>query len=324
MCTAAKYISDDFYFGRTLDNDCGYNEQVVITPRNRPLVFKHQDTLHTHHAMIGVALVQNGYPLYFDAINEKGLAMAGLNFVGATTYRPPCDGKCNIAQFEFIPWILSRCTTVREAKEAIAQINLTDARFADDMPVAQLHWMIADRDSAITVESTASGINVYDNEAGVLTNCPSFPEQMINLTNYMGLSSRPPENNFCDKIKLEPYCRGMGGIGMPGDLTSPSRFVRAAFTALNSPKAADNEHAVSQFFHILGSVDQPRGSCILDNGEYETTIYTSCCNVTRGIYYYTTYDNRSVTGIDMNKTNINGNSLIRFPMRTTPHIVYEV
>ena len=323
MCTAAKYVSDDFYFGRTLDYDMGYNEQIVITPRNRPLTFKDEGALHSHYAMIGVALVADGYPLYFDCANEKGLAMAGLNFVGAAAYRPPCEGKLNIASFEFIPWILGKCSSVAEAKKLLERINITDRAFSAELPPSQLHWIIADRDSAITVESTASGLNVYDNDVGVLTNCPSFPEQMINLANHMAVSARPACNNFSDKIKLTEYCRGMGGIGLPGDLTSPSRFVRAAFTALNSPKSKDNDCAVSQFFHILGSVDQTRGSCILENGKYETTIYTSCCNATRGVYYYTTYDNRAVIGIDMNKTNLDGKSLVRFAMRTEPHIIYE-
>lgn len=105
MCTAATYQTRDFYFGRTLDYEFSYPSEVTITPRRFPLSFRHTGSMNEHYAIIGMAYVANGYPLYYDAINEKGLGMAGLNFVGNAAYAAPCEGKENIAQFEFIPWI---------------------------------------------------------------------------------------------------------------------------------------------------------------------------------------------------------------------------
>ena len=115
----------------------------------------------------------------------------------------------------------------------------------------------------------------------------------------------------------------MGAIGLPGDLSSQSRFVRVAFVKMNSVSGEDENESVNQFFHILNSVDQQRGCCQLDDGKYEITIYTSCCNATKGIYYYTTYDNHQITAVDMHKENLDGDSLIRYSLIKGEHINYQ-
>lgn len=314
MCTAATYKTEDFYFGRTLDYEFSYGEKVTVTPRNYPFSFRHAGTIASHYAMIGMAHIADNYPLYYDAVNEKGLGTAGLNFVGNAYYAKEAPGKNNVAQFEFIQWILCQCANVNEARKLLKDINITDAAFCDAMPTAQLHWIIADRNEAITVEAVREGVTVYDNPVGVLTNNPPFKEQLFNLNNYMRLSPKPPVNSFSDKLSLSAYSRGMGALGLPGDLSSQSRFVRAAFVSQNSRSGSSEEESVSQFFHILGSVDQQRGCCELDNGKYEITIYTSCCNASKGIYYYTSYDNHQITGVDMHKENLDGNTLTAFPL----------
>jgi choloylglycine hydrolase len=270
--------------------------------------------MEKHYAMIGIAHIEGGYPLYYDAVNEKGLGMAGLNFVGNADYKGEIAGKENVASFEFIPWILSQCATVQEAKNLLKKINLTDRKFNDKLPAAQLHWLIADRKEAITVESVKDGIMVYDNPAGVLTNNPPFKEQMFQLNNYMHLSTRSPQNHFSDKLPLSVYGRGMGAIGLPGDLSSQSRFVRAAFVKMNAVSGDSENESVSQFFHILGSVDQQRGCCEVEDGKYEYTIYTGCCNADKGVYYYTTYDNHQITAVDMYKENLEGGHLVTYPL----------
>ena len=314
MCTAATYKTNDFYFGRTLDYEYSYMEEITITPRNYPFKFKEKETINTHYAIIGMAYVAEEYPLYYDAVNEKGLGIAGLNFVGNTYYNESIEGKDNIAQFEFIPWILSQCATIEDAKKLIEKINLTNIPFNSQLPLAQLHWIIADKDEAITVEAVQEGIKVYENPVGVLANNPPFDKQMFALNNYMNLSNKAPENKFASNLNLQKYSRGMGAIGLPGDLSSQSRFVRVAFVKMNSVSAEGENESVSQFFHILNSVDQQRGCCELENGKYEITIYTSCCNATKGIYYYTTYDNHQITAVDMRKEDLNINNLIRYPL----------
>ena len=314
MCTAATYRTKDFYFGRTLDYEFSYGEEITVTPRNYPFSFRYLPEKREHYAIIGMAHVEEDYPLYYDAVNEKGLGMAGLNFVGNAVYGEVKEGKENVAVFELIPYILSQCENTEEARELLGKIQITDTKFKEQLPNGRLHWIIADEKEAITVESVTEGLKIYENAPGVLTNNPPFPMQMFQLNNYMQLSSRQPENLFSDQLSLETYSRGMGALGLPGDLSSASRFVRVTFTKLHARSGEGEADSVGQFFHILGSVEQTRGCCELENGKYEITIYTSCCNATKGIYYYTTYTNRQITAVDMHREKLDGTELIRYPM----------
>ena len=320
MCTAVTYKTRDFYFGRTLDYDVFYPSQVTVTPRKFPLTFRHAAPMERHYAIIGMAWVSGEYPLYFDGVNERGVGMAGLNCVGNAVYQKPMPGKDNIAQFEFIPWVLGNCASVRETRALLKRINLTDTPFSKELPPAQLHWLIADREEAVVVEAVKEGLRVYEDPIGVLTNNPPFEEQVFNLNNFMHLSSKDPENRFSPRLSLEAYSRGMGALGRPGDLSSQSRFVRASFVKLNSVSGEGEKESVNQFFHILGSVEQQRGCCDVGNGAHEITIYTSCCNADRGIYYYTTYENHQITGVDMHGEDLDGRRLVRYPLAAEEQI----
>ena len=323
MCTAVTYKTKDFYFGRTLDYEFSYGDEITITPRNYEIKFRHQKEIKNHYAIIGMAYVTENYPLYYDAINEKGLCIAGLNFVGNAHYNEQVENNDNIAQFEFIPWILSQCTTVKEAKKLIENMNFINEPFNENLPLAQLHWIISDSTESITVESVKEGIKIYNNPVGVLTNNPPFDKQMFELNNYMNLSPKSPQNKFAKSLDLQTYSRGMGAIGLPGDLSSQSRFVRVAFVKMNSLSEENEMASVSQFFHILNSVDQQRGCCDLGNNKFEITIYTSCCNTNKGIYYYTTYNNHQITAMDMHKENLNGSTLIHYPLITGEQIYFQ-
>lgn len=301
--------------GRTLDYEFSYGEKIVITPRSYPLSFRYEGEKKAHFAMIGTAHIAKGYPLYYDAVNEKGLGMAGLNFVGNAVYQEPQEGRRNAASYELIPFVLSQCGTLEEARELLAAVNLTGAAFDEQLPAAQLHWMIADASGALTAEPAAEGWKIYENPAGVLTNNPPFAMQLFSLNNYMRLSSGQPENLFSKNLDLQNYSRGMGALGLPGDLSSASRFVRAAFVRQNSISGETEEESVGQFFHILGAVEQQRGCCEVSDGRYEITIYTSCWNAQKGIYYYTTYGNHQISAVDMNRENLEGRELICYEMR---------
>ena len=314
MCTAATYKTRDFYFGRTLDYEFSYHETVTITPRNYPFRFRKVRSLEKHYALIGMAFVVNDYPLYYDATNEKGLSMAGLNFPGNAYYGAEMAGKDNISPFEFIPWILGQCATVAEAKVLLEYINLVNINFSEELPLSPLHWIIADREEAITVEAMKEGIKIYENPVGILTNNPPFDYQMFHLNNYMSLSKEAPQNTFSSQLPLETYSRGMGAMGLPGDLSSASRFVKAAFTKMNSVSGDSESESISQFFHILSSVAQQRGCVHMGNEQYEITIYTSCCNADKGIYYYTTYENSQITGVDMNREDLDGSMPVSYPL----------
>ena len=313
MCTAISYQTKDHYFGRNLDYEYGYQEAVTITPRDFIFHFRRLPPLEHHYAMIGMATVSQGYPLYYDATNEHGLSIAGLNFPLSAKYMPEDPKKDNVTPFELIPWLLGNCKTVEEAEGKLQNVNLIDISFSKEYPLSPLHWFLADSSRSVVIEQTESGLQVYDNPVGVLTNEPPFPYHMTNLSNYLHVTSEEAENHFAPSLSLKAYSRGMGGMGLPGDLSSVSRFVKAAFTKMNSVSKDAESASISQVFHILGSVAQQQG-CVKIGHLYEKTIYTSCCNTTKGIYYYTTYENHQITGVRLHGYDLDSDTLARFPL----------
>ena len=314
MCTAVCYGR---FFGRNLDLEYGYQETVTVTPRNFPFHFRKMGTLERHYAMIGMATVAQGYPLYYEATNEHGLSMAGLNFPRNARYLPEQTGRDNVAPFEFIPWILGQCATVAQARSLLERLNLTDIPFSQTLPLSPLHWIIADQNTAIVAEPMADGLRIFDNPIGVLTNEPPFDFHMYHLANYMNLSVAQADNRFSDNLELKAYSNGMGAMGLPGDFSSASRFVRAAFVKLNSLG-----EDVAQFFHILSSVAMPRGSVRIGD-RYEITRYSCCCDGIRGIYYYTTYQNSRITGIDMHQEDLEGAVPISYSLNAETQIFLQ-
>ena len=321
MCTAVSFKSKDHYFGRNLDLDFHYNETVTITPRNYPFEFHSLDTIPAHYAIIGMATVEQNYPLYYDATNEYGLSMAGLNFPGEAVYQAHKQDLDNVAPFELIPWVLAQCKTVNEAKELLHKTNLCNQPYSADYPLTPLHWLIADKTKSIVVEPLAAGLIIHDNPIGILTNSPPFDYHLYNLRNYLNVTADMPENRFADWLKLSPYSRGMGAIGLPGDLSSASRFVRAAFIKFNSVCCDDELSSVSQFFHILSSVEQQNGCCKTEDG-YEQTIYSSCCNTSKGIYYFATYDGRQIRAVNLHGTHLDGQELQSYNIDQIQKIEY--
>lgn len=313
MCTAATYHTKDHYFGRNLDLEHGYQETVTITPRNFIFPFRRLPPMEHHYAMIGMATVSGGYPLYYDATNEHGLSMAALNFPHSAKYMPEAQGKDNVTPFELIPWILGSCKTVAEATDKLKNANLVHIPFSHEYPLSPLHWMVADREQEITVEPMETGIQVHENPVGVLTNEPPFPYHMTNLQNYLHVTNEEAVNRLAPHLPLKAYSKGMGGIGIPGDLSSASRFIKATFTKLNSVSRDAESASISQVFHILGSVAQQQG-CVKVGQLYEKTIYTSCCNTTKGIYYYTTYENSQITGIRLHGIDLDTDQAVVYPL----------
>lgn len=315
MCTAISYKTSDHYFGRNLDLEYSYVETVTITPRNYPFRFRKERDFHRHYAIIGMAYVYEDYPLYYDATNEKGLSMAGLHFPGNAKYRSEQSDKYNVTPFELIPWVLGQCKDVQEAKQLLEKTNLVKLAFRKELPLSPLHFMVSDAMETIVVEPREDGIHIVENPVKVLTNNPPFAYQMLHLNNYMGLSKKAPLNTFAKELPMETYSRGTGALGLPGDLSSASRFVRAAFVKWNSIDGKNEAESVSQFFHILGAVEQQKGCVQLEKGEYEYTIYSSCCNTDKGIYYYKTYYNSQITAVDMHKEDLEGRELTSYPLK---------
>ena len=284
MCTA---IRRNGYFGRTLDLEGSRGEEAVIMPRRSPVRFLREADMAQHPAIIGCALVNEGVPLWFDAVNEYGLAAACLNFPEYATYLEPKADKINLASFELIPFVLSKCRNLREAAELLKHCNITPDSVSPALPATPLHWMIADREGCIAVEPTSGGLMVYDDPFGVLTNSPPFPVHR-------------------DNVMLNPNLAPSSAAGLPGDWSSESRFLRALFA-----KKYTAVSGVSDFFHILDSASVPLGCGKKD----WRTVYTSCADLERGDYYFTTYENREIKKISLDFANLNSDSLAVFSMR---------
>lgn len=319
MCTAISYIgAKGHYFGRNLDLTFCYQEQVTVTPRNYGFRFRTGYGFRHHYAMLGMATVANGYPLYYEATNELGLSMAGLNFPDNAQYQHKLIGKQNIAPFELIPWILGQCANVREAKSVLQNVNIWNLPFSREFGLTPLHWLISDGEDSIVAEPMEDGLKIYDNPFGILTNNPPLPYHLTNLSNYIGLSPSQAENTFSKK-KLVPYSNGMGAMGLPGDYSSASRFIKAAFVKENAVSCGDD---VGQFFHILGSVAMPRGNVKIGELD-EITQYSCCCDTKRGIYYYTTYENSRITAVKLWDCPLLSDQLITYPLRKAEDIRFE-
>ena len=324
MCTSLTFQTSDFYFGRNLDLEYNFGEKIVITPRQYPFVFKFAGTLSEHYAMIGTAQITDGCPLYAEAVNEKGLCLAALNFPGNAVYaETPESGKTNLAPFELFGFLLGTCATVKEAEEKLKAVCITHTAFKDGYPVAPLHWHIADKDQSLALECTKDGMHLYENPVGVLTNNPPFPFQLTNLQNYMHLTSNPPENRFAPALGLSPYGQGMGAIGLPGDASPASRFVRAAFCKWNSELPSGEEASVTQFFHILDNVAMVAGTVRTPENKLDRTTYSCCINASRGIYYYKTYNNNQISAVSMHKTDLDGCAPVVFEQVNRQQICYQ-
>ena len=314
MCTAICYRSNDSYFGRNLDLDRGYGEGVVITPRNYEIKMRCENSIRSHYAMSGMAAVVDDFPLYYEATNEKGLSMAGLNFPENAVYYSFADGKENVTPFELTPWVLARCACIDEAKAFLEKINLVNINFSEQLPLSPLHWMISDKKCSIVVESLKDGLKIYDDPFEVLTNNPPFEYHYTNVSNYMGLSTGHAISQFEERIPMKNYCLGMGALGLPGDYSSASRFIKALFVKENSMSERNEKSNVNQFFHILNSVAMPKG-CVQAAHGFEYTRYSSCCNADMGVYYYTTYDEIEIRAINMHDVDLNQSCLYTYGVK---------
>ncbi len=321
MCTAISYRGGTHYFGRTLDLEYGYHETVTVTPRRFPLTFRLAGKMETHHAIIGISAGEpRDYPLYYDGANEHGLAMAALNFPNYANY--PSAGEAagdRIAPFELILWVLGQCADADEAETLLQHCTVVNLPFSDALPLTPLHWMIADRLRSLVVESTAEGMRVFRNPMDVMTNSPDFPAQLGHLQSFRALSAQEPPCRFPGQDRLPGVGRGLGAVGLPGDWSSPSRFVRAAFALGNAPRDIDEFTALEDFFRIADCVSVPRG-CVRVEDEDVITRYTACADTARGLYYWTTGRNRQIQCVSLHRAAPAGDQLRRFPLYTPRQI----
>ena len=299
MCTSIALMGERFAFGRTLDLGCGFGDGAVITPRNYALHLRCGEVIMRHQAFVGMAEVIDGFPLYADGMNERGVCMAALDFKGNAHYPAlPLSGRRALAPFEVIPYILSKCESLAVARAELDRISIVDMPFSDDVPSSPLHWHIADRGGSLVVESAKDGMRVYENEHGVLANNPPFPFHRDNCTLYLNAT-----NERCGGEGV--FCSGVMGRGIPGDYTSPSRFVRAAW--LRRYARCDGEAGL---FSLLGAVAPPRGVVTSEDGGEHFTRYTCAMSPDELCYAYKSADSSEILHTYMKKESLDGETLI--------------
>lgn len=308
MCTALSLTLGEHCFARNLDLEYSLGESVIFTPGNFPLSFRYAGTLHSHHAILGAGVERQGYPLYYDGFNDRGLCMASLAFPEFAHYPAPAAGS--VAPFELTAWILGQCADVSEAENLLRSTHLGAIPFSPELPLTPVHWIVSDGRRCLVLEPREYGLDVRENPAFVLANSPPLDYHLQNLRQYLHLSPRQPENGMAPGMALTGCSRGIGAVGLPGDLSSPSRFLRAVYGLQHCPADAD---PLNQALHILDTVSQTRGLVQLENG-LEYTRYTGVCCPDRGLYVYTTYENRCPTAVDIHGLDQEGRTLRCFPM----------
>lgn len=318
MCTSLSMNNGGFCFGRNMDIEFPLDTSVVIVPRRYPLRFVSGNERKEHHAFIGAAALRDGVPLFCDGMNEKGLCAAALSFPDCVYLRGADSGKRTAAPFELIPWVLSQCGDIPQAVSLLSETAVTDIPFSDSVPNTPLHWHFSDGTSTLVLECTADGMKLHHDPVGVLTNSPPFEFHLTALRQYAHLSPRYPEKSVWSE--LTPFGRGFGAIGLPGDFSPVSRYVRTAFLKHNSPDMTEESKRISQFFHILANAAMPRGGVFTEDGRMELTAYTSC--MSGGRYLFRTYNDSRIRAVDMTVEELSDSELKCYPMSDGEETVY--
>ncbi|MBQ8393111.1 MAG: linear amide C-N hydrolase [Clostridia bacterium] len=304
MCTTVAKNGDGLIFGRNMDIEEGFGERLILVPRAYPISYKMCKGSNHHFAFMGIGTVIDGYPLFAEAVNEFGLCVAGLNFVGNACYWRENRSKDNIAPYELIPWLLSTCKTISDAISKLKRVNIISVPFKRDVPLPQLHFHIADKRGSIVYESIREGSRIYKNPAGVVTNNPGFDTQLALISNYGALSNRMGSDGLSF---VKPYSLGLGAYGLPGDYSSTSRFARAVFVKRFSKWEKGNE--LFQMMRILDSVAVPKGCVLTEEGMEHYTLYQSVIDARECVYYFRPYGSMDTSRIEMFSMDTDGDIL---------------
>lgn len=293
MCTAVRFTdtAGHAFWGRNYDWNVSYGEHPVVMPKGFSIPQQFGDPYPAPHAAIGMAVEYHGYPLFFNCGNDAGLAVGGLNFAGYARFEPkPVAGKTNIAAYEMPVWVAANFATVDEVEAALRNVAIIDAPIGLDMPVAMLHWHIADAKRSIVVEYQADGMHVHDDPVDVLTNQPPFGWHLENLRNYLACNGSWPGQITWRNDTMTPFGTGSTMRGIPGDYYATSRFVKAAFVNAFYPAKESEYDNVMRMIHTLGSVAFTEGCAQMEDGSFETTLFSDCFSAASGTYCYSTCD----------------------------------
>jgi choloylglycine hydrolase len=328
-CTGIRLIAADgtVVHARTLEFAIDLQSDVIVSPRGFARVGETPDekdglAWKAKYASVGANAI--GLPVIIDGLNEAGLA-AGLFYfptmAGYMAYEPADAGK-TVAPWQLASWALDNFASVDEVKANIGSIVVGATVLKQWGFTPPVHMIVHDASGkSAVIEYVGGKLNVYDNLLGVITNSPGFDWQTTNLRNYVNFSldNHPPIE--LGPVKLEPFGQGSGMLGMPGDFTPPSRFVRAVAFSQSVLEPRTGDDAVLSAFHILNNFDIPKGSAReAEKDEHgnilaDYTLWTSANDLKTKRFYFRTYEDSRIRVVDLMTMNLDAKDLVTFPMR---------
>lgn len=295
--------------GRTMEFSFDIKSNILAVPAGTEidtLVLNPEETGFTYQTKYGFAGA-NGLdmPIVFDGVNTEGLYFGAFYFSGDAVYEqltPENQGRA-VSSDELGNWILGQFKTVGEVKAALPGIDVVGTYIDVIDSVAPFHYSVVDADgAAIVIEYTDKGLTIYDNTVNVVTNNPTYEWHLTNLRNYIGLQPANRQAVTVGSQELAPFGQGSGMVGLPGDMSSPTRFVRATAFVNASLESATESEAVFRAFHILNNFDIPIGAIRENNSEdalTDYTVWTSVADTRNAIYYYKTYLTQQVESVSV-------------------------
>ena len=314
MCTAITLKSKDqhHFLARNYDFVKGAELRVALAPRRFSYLNKlTNNSIPSKYAVLGMSVSSDGYFIFADGVNEKGLTCAILELPSQNIWADQLiEEKENILPYDVTFWILANFTTVKELKEGLKNLNIVAPLDDQGALATQVHWLVSDATGdSIVIEKTRTSFRAYYNKVGVLTNSPTYDWHLTNLNRYLNVSNKQSDSVKWGNELLKPYSQGFGGLGLPGDYSSSSRFVKASFLRNHIDLDVDYEEGILECFHILNSVAVLEGVVQTRSNESFITLYTSCICSNQQIYYYSTYTNPQIYAIDLKKEALDGNTL---------------
>jgi choloylglycine hydrolase len=328
-CTGIQLIAEDgtVVYARTMEFGNDIQSEVMMIPRGYARVGTTPDGkegLKWKAKYASVAANGVGLPVLFDGLNEKGLAAGMFYFPTSAGYMPytAADAGKTIAQWEVGSWILENFASVEEVKANIGNIVVPAVVFSGWGFAPEAHYIVHDASGkSIVIEYVGGKLNVHDNPLGVLTNSPTFDWHMTNLRNYLNFSMTNAPPVQLGSVKLLPTGQGSGMLGLPGDFTPPSRFVRAVAFSQSVLKPKTGDDAVMEAFHVLNQFDIPKGAAreqekdAQGNILADYTIWTSANDLKAKRFYFRTYENSQVRMVDLMKMNLDAKDITKISMK---------
>lgn len=294
MCTTVGFdYQDGMVFGRTLELGMKLDNKILFVPKNsKDFIKAKNQTFPSKYNSIGTGFFD--VASFGDGINEKGL-VASSNFLPgyATFAKEPVEGKINLITSDAFDYLLTRCKDVSEVREEAKKLILLEHGDLEKDVSTSNHFFFMDIEgNKVVLEPKDGVLMTYDNPYGVLTNAPEFPWHATNLKNYLHLKPENVEETTFNEATVSKLGEGSGMVGLPGDFTPPSRFVRSAYFVSNTPKDLEREAAILQAFRILSQADIPTGAVVdPKEGHRDETLYTSVMDTHKQAYYIKCHDN---------------------------------